>query len=86
MSIIHKKRTKHKKHKSNDKLLKLTIVFAPVIFFLTVYFLSGIAFDYTSKKYSRLKYEEKVKGVLNMVKDKLFDDETAQEDNKLSQD
>lgn len=86
MSIINKKRAKQKKHKYNDKLLKLTIVFAPVIFFLTVYFLSGIIFDYTSKTHSRLNYDEKVKGVLNMVKDKLFDDETAQEDNKLSQD
>ena len=86
MSIIHKKRAKHKKHKSNDKLLKLAIVFAPVIFFLAVYFLSGIVLDYSSKSHSRLNYDEKVKGVLNMVKDKLFDDETAQEDNKLSQD
>lgn len=86
MSIINKKRAKQKKHRYNDKVLKLTIVFAPVIFFLTVYFLSGIAFDYTSKKYSRLNYDEKVKGVLNMVKDTLFNNETAQEDKKLSQD
>jgi hypothetical protein len=69
METICKKKNRIKKNKVKDKILKLAIVFGPVLFLLLIYFVSAIVFDYnTEKTYSRLGYNEKVNGLINMVR------------------
>jgi hypothetical protein len=85
METLQKKKSRIKKNKSKDKALKLALVFAPVTFFLLVYFLCALAFDYTSNTHSRLNYNEKVEGLLNMLKDNVFDEKPAPKNKALLQ-
>lgn len=71
METICKKKNRIKRNNVKNKFIKLTIVFGPVLFFLLVYFISAVALDYnTANQHSRLGYNEKVNGLLNMVKGK----------------
>jgi len=82
MTTTYKKKAKSKKYTSTDSLIKGCIVFTPVIFFLMVYFLAGFVFDYTSTRYSRLQYNEKVNGLLNAVQERILNKE-PQHDEKV---
>ncbi len=86
METCYKKKIKTNKKGNKDVLLKLTLVFAPVLFFLTIYLICGVMFSYTSKSHSRLNYHEKVNSLLNMVKESIVDEEKDAKKNTYLQD
>jgi hypothetical protein len=86
METINRKKAKIKKKITKDKMFKLVLVFGPVLFFLSIYLLSGVMFSYTSKNHSRLHYNEKVNGLLNMVKETIFKEKEEPKNNTYLQD